>query len=160
MPAGKRLIDMMSNSKSENKKIPLEKDRAWCLYLKIAHVTIKYISCVKNFWWRHNPTILTCCRKEEVKNILDGNKENETNSRSEVVEISQRSVEHVITEPSVIDICLKWRKKTESVSEFNVNSNFKGHFEVAKAETAVISAMKLLSDIGSSVETIKCFGKL
>ena len=40
------------------------------------------------------------------------------------------------------------------VSEFNVNSNFKGHFEVGKEETAVISTMELLSDIGSSVETM------
>ena len=40
------------------------------------------------------------------------------------------------------------------VSEFNVNSTFKGHFEVGKEETAVISTMELLSDIGSSVETM------
>ena len=41
-----------------------------------------------------------------------------------------------------------------NLSEFNVNSNFKGHFEVGKEETAVISTMELLSDIGSSVETM------
>ena len=91
-----------------------------------------------------------------MKNILDGNKDSETNSGSEVVERceSQRSAEHVLTEQSVYDNVKRTEEETESVSEFNVNNNFQGHFEVDKAETAVISTMKMLSDIGSSVETI------
>ena len=66
-------------------------------------MTIKNVSCVKNFWRRHTATILTSSRKEEVKNILNGNKDSEPNSRSEIVERceSQRSAEHVLTEPSV-----------------------------------------------------------
>ena len=45
-------------------------------------------------------------------------------------------------------------EETESVSQFNVNSNCHGHFEVDKAERAVISTMKMLPDIGLSVETM------
>ena len=45
-------------------------------------------------------------------------------------------------------------ENTESVLELRVNSNFKEHFEVDKAETAVISTVKLLSDTGSSVDTM------
>ena len=84
-----------------------------------------------------------------MKNISDGNEESETNSRSKVVERceSQTSAEHVITEPSVSDNVKRTEEETESVSEFNVNSNFQGHFEVDKAETAVISTMKMLSDL-------------
>ena len=111
-------------------------------------MTIKYISCIKTFWRRHNPKILTSSRKEEVKTILDINKE------SAVVKRYQRIAEHVITEPSVSGNVKKVEEKTESVSEFKVNSNFKRHFEVGKAETAFISTMKLLTDIGSSVETM------
>ena len=42
-------------------------------------------------------------RKVEVKNVLDGNKDSEIYSRSEVVERCecQRRAEHVINEPSV-----------------------------------------------------------
>ena len=76
-----QLIDMMSKSKSKNKKINWKKIASGVFNLKRAHVTIEHISCVKNFWRRHNPTILTSSRKEEVKNILDGNKESETTSR-------------------------------------------------------------------------------
>ena len=111
-------------------------------------MTIKYISCIKTFWRRHNPKILTSSRKEEVKTILDINKE------SVVVKRYQRIAEHVITEPSVSGNVKMVEEKTESVSEFKVNSNFKRHFEVGKAETAFISTMKLLTDIGSSVETM------
>ena len=87
--------------------------------LKKAHVTIKHISCIKNFWRRHNQAILTSSRKEEVKNILDGNEESETNSRSKVVERceSQTSAEHVITEPSVSDNVKRTEEETESVPE-------------------------------------------
>ena len=81
----KRLIDMMSKSKNKNKNFNWKKIASGVFNLKRAHVNIKHISCVKNFWRRHNPTILTSSRKEEVKNILDGNKDSETNSRSEVV---------------------------------------------------------------------------
>ena len=138
------------------KKLIGKRWRLVSLIFKRAHVTIKHISCVKNFWQRHNPTILTSSSKEMVKNILDGNKESEISNRSEVVERceSQRSPEHVITEPSVSENVKSTEEKTERVSEFNVNSNFKGHFEVDKEETAVISTMKLLSDIGSSVGTM------
>ena len=103
---------------------------------------ISYISYDKNFWRRHNSTILTSSRKEEVKNILDWNKE--TNSRSEVVKRceSQRSVEYVITESSVSDNVKRMEEETESVSEFNVNSNFQWYFEVDKAEAAVIILWK------------------
>ena len=111
-------------------------------------MTIKHISCIKTFWRRHNPKILTSSRKEEVKTILDTNKE------SAVVKRYQRIAEHVITEPSVSGNVKKVGEKTESVPEFKVNSNFKRHFEVGKAEIAFISTMKLLTDIGSSVETI------
>ena len=77
----KRLIDTMSNSKNSNKKINWKKIASVVFNLKRAHVTIKHISCVKNFSRKHNPTILTSSRKEMVINILDGNKESETNSR-------------------------------------------------------------------------------
>ena len=77
----KRLIDTMSNSKSSNKKINWKKIACVVFNLKRAHVAIKHISCVKNFSRKHNPTILTSSRKEMGINILDGNKESETNSR-------------------------------------------------------------------------------
>ena len=147
---------MMSKSKNKNKNFNWKKIASGVFNLKRAHVNIKHISCVKNIWRRHNPAILTGSRKEKVKNILDGNKGSETNSRSEVVKRceSQRSAEHVITEPSVSDNVKRTEEETESVSEFNANSNFQGHFGVDKTETAVISTMKMLSDIGSSVETM------
>ena len=112
--------------------------------------------CVGIISGEDNPTILICSIKEEVKNILDGNKESETNNRSEVAERceSHRSAEHVIIEPSVSENVKRTEEETESVSEFSVNNNFKRHFEVDRAETAVISTMKLRSDIRSSVETI------
>ena len=112
--------------------------------------------CVGIISGEDNPTILICSIKEEVKNILDGNKESETNNRSEVVERceSHRSAEHVIIEPSVSENVKRTEEETESVSEFSVNNNFKRHFEVDRAEKAVISTMKLRSDIRSSVETI------
>ena len=43
----------------------------------------------------------------------------------EIFEKSQRSAEHVITKPSVSDNVKRMEEKTESVSEFNVNCNFK-----------------------------------
>ena len=146
----------MRKSENKNKNFNWKKIASGVFNLKRAHVTIKHISCVKNFWRRHNLTILTSSRKEEVKNILDGNKDSETNIRSEVAKRceSQRSAEYVLTEQSVSDNVEKTEEETESVSEFNVNSNFQGHFEVDKAETAVISTTKMLSNIGSSVETM------
>ena len=126
----KRLIDMMSKSKNKNKNFNWKKIASGVFNLKRAHVTIKHISCVKNFWRRHNPTILTSSRKEEVKNILDGNKNSESNSRSEVVERceSQRSAENVITKASVSSHIKRTEEETECVSEFDVNGNFQGTF--------------------------------
>ena len=151
----KRLIDMMTKSKNGNKKFNWKKIAYGVFNLKRAHVTIKHISCVNNFWRIHNRTILINSRKEDV-NILDGNKESETNNRSEVVERceSQRSAEPVITEPPVSDNVKRTEEETKRVSEFNVNSNSKRHFEVFKPETTVISSMRLLSNIGPSVETM------
>ena len=114
-----RLTDMMSKSKHKNKNFYWKKVVPGVFNLKRAHVNIKHISCVKNLWRRHNPAILTGSRKEKVKNILDGNKDSEINSRSEVVKRceSQRSAEHVITEPSVSDNVKRTEEETESVPE-------------------------------------------
>ena len=48
---------------------------------------------------------------------------------------------------------MEGEEEAESKS-INLKSKFKGNFEVDKAKTAVISTMKLLSDIGSSLETM------
>ena len=69
----KHLMDMMSKSKNENKKLNWKKITSGVFNLKRAQVTVTHISCVKNFWRRHNPTILISSRKEEVINILNGN---------------------------------------------------------------------------------------
>ena len=63
------ILDMMSKSKNENKRFNRKKIVYGVFNLKRAYVTIKHITCVKNFWRRHNPTILTSSRKEEVKNV-------------------------------------------------------------------------------------------
>lgn len=67
--------------KVQIKKLTGKKIASVVFNLKRGHVTIKHISCAKNFSQRHNPIILTSSRKEMVINILDGNKESETNSR-------------------------------------------------------------------------------
>ena len=87
---------MMSKSENKNKNFHWKKIASGVFHLKRAYVTIKHINCLKNFWQRHNPTTLTSSRKEEVKIILDENKDRETNSRSVVVERCkcQRSAEH------------------------------------------------------------------
>lgn len=54
--------------------------------LNRAHLTIRHITFVKKIWWRHQQTISTKSRKEEVKSILDANKESKTNDTSEAVE--------------------------------------------------------------------------
>ena len=65
-----------------------------------------------------------------MKNIIDGNKNSESNSRSEVVERceSQRSAENVITKPLVSNHVKRTEEETECVSEFDVNGNFQGTF--------------------------------
>ena len=82
---------MMSKSENENKSFNFKKIAFGVFNLKREYVTIKHISCVKNFCGRLNPTILTSSRKEELKIVLDKNKDE-----------SQRSAEHVLTEPSVM----------------------------------------------------------
>ena len=81
-----------------------------------------------------------------MKNFLDGGKESETNTGSEVAERcgSQRKAEQVITEPSVSDNVKRTEEEAKSESDFNVNSNFKGNLVVDMAETALLSTTKLL----------------